>query len=96
MAVVDKLHKLYSSTFEPLVCARSVGLEVINELDSVKAAIIMAAGGSAQAQRQHAGSAGWSLAAQGMEALARGITSATAASDMIFHGLLEKWKRRNH
>jgi ubiquinone biosynthesis monooxygenase Coq6 len=94
MAVVDKLHKLYSSTFEPLVCARSMGLEVINELDSVKAAIIMAAGGSARGQRQDGGSGGWSLAAQGMEVLARGITSATAASDMIFHGLLERWRQR--
>ena len=44
MAACDKLHKLYSSTSEPVVWARSVGVEVLNELDSVKAAIMLNAG----------------------------------------------------
>jgi len=48
MAALDKLHKLYSSTSEPVVWARSVGLEVLNELDSIKAAIMMTAGAKSQ------------------------------------------------
>lgn len=44
MAVMDKLHKLYSSTAQPIVWARSLGLEVLNEFDTVKAAIMMSAG----------------------------------------------------
>ena len=44
LSACDKLHKLYASTAEPVVWARSVGLEVLNELDSVKAAIMLNAG----------------------------------------------------
>jgi ubiquinone biosynthesis monooxygenase Coq6 len=47
MSAVDKLHKLYSSTAEPVVWARSAGLEVLNELDSLKGAIMASAGASA-------------------------------------------------
>jgi ubiquinone biosynthesis monooxygenase Coq6 len=46
MSAVDKLHKIYSSNLDPIVWARSVGLEVLNELDSVKAALMMDAGGN--------------------------------------------------
>jgi ubiquinone biosynthesis monooxygenase Coq6 len=59
MSAVDKLHKLYTTKLEPVVWARSVGLEVINELDSVKAAIMMSAG----AQPTTQGSPGWNFAA---------------------------------
>jgi hypothetical protein len=45
MSAVDKLHKLYSSTAPPIVWARSTGVEVLNELDALKAGIIGAAGG---------------------------------------------------
>ncbi|KAJ7733227.1 ubiquinone biosynthesis hydrox [Mycena maculata] len=45
MSVMDKLHKLYSTSFEPVVWARSVGLEVVNEFDSVKTALMMEASG---------------------------------------------------
>ncbi|KAJ7115878.1 ubiquinone biosynthesis hydrox [Mycena epipterygia] len=45
MSVMDKLHKLYATSFEPVVWARSVGLEVVNEFDSVKAALMMEASG---------------------------------------------------
>ena len=44
MSAIDKLHKLYSNELEPIVWARSVGIEVLNELDSVKAAIMTIAG----------------------------------------------------
>ncbi|KAJ7890625.1 ubiquinone biosynthesis hydrox [Mycena olivaceomarginata] len=46
MSVMDKLHKLYSTSFEPVVWARSVGLEVVNEFDSLKAALMMEASGN--------------------------------------------------
>jgi len=45
LTAVDKLHKLYSTTLPPVVWARSVGLEVINELDAIKAALMVTAGG---------------------------------------------------
>ncbi|KAF9266858.1 ubiquinone biosynthesis hydrox [Marasmius fiardii PR-910] len=44
MSACDKLHKLYGSTATPIVWARSVGLEVVNELDAIKAALMMTAG----------------------------------------------------
>lgn len=44
MSACDKLHKIYSTSSGPLVQLRSVGLEVLNELDSIKAAIMMSAG----------------------------------------------------
>ena len=47
LSAVDKLHKLYTATAEPVVWARSVGLEVINELDTVKTALMMSAAFSA-------------------------------------------------
>jgi ubiquinone biosynthesis monooxygenase Coq6 len=44
MAAIDKLHKVYTTDAEPVVWARSVGVEVLNELDSIKAAIMISAG----------------------------------------------------
>ena len=66
--MLDKLHKLYSSTSEPVVWARSVGLEVLNEFDTVKAAIMMSAG----AKKGVAGP-GWSFVAKGVEGLGGGL-----------------------
>lgn len=73
MGAIDKLHKLYSTTSEPLVWARSVGVEVLNELDSVKTALMMTAG--AQRRTADRGRA-WGLAAKGIETL---VTSANTA-----------------
>ncbi len=50
MSVVDKLHKLYASTAPPVVWARSTSLEVLNELDALKAGIVGAAGGQSSAR----------------------------------------------
>ncbi|KAI0060743.1 ubiquinone biosynthesis hydrox [Artomyces pyxidatus] len=65
MSAVDKLHKLYAATAPPVVWARSVGVEVLNELDALKAGIVMSAGASGSANR----GTGWDLAARGAEAL---------------------------
>ena len=70
MSAIDKLHKLYSSTLDPVVWARSVGLEVLNELDSVKAALMMDAG-AGSSQRS-----GWDLLAGSIEGISRGISTA--------------------
>ncbi|KAJ2919548.1 hypothetical protein MD484_g874, partial [Candolleomyces efflorescens] len=58
MAAIDKLHEVYTTDSEPVVWARSVGVEVLNELDSLKAAIMMSAG----ADVKQVG-AGWSMSA---------------------------------
>ena len=63
MAAVDKLHKIYTTDFEPGVWARSTVLEVINELDSLKAAIMMTAGAGAQK------SSGWGMVTEGAKTL---------------------------
>ncbi|TFK39981.1 hypothetical protein BDQ12DRAFT_712046 [Crucibulum laeve] len=65
MAAVDKLHKLYSTDAAPVVWARSMGLEVLNELDSIKAAIMMSAGAQGIATRHN--SSAWNIAAKGVE-----------------------------
>ncbi|THH10942.1 hypothetical protein EW146_g8216 [Bondarzewia mesenterica] len=67
MSVCDKLHKLYSATAEPIVWARSVGLEVLNELDTLKAAIMMSAGASDGNKGARDGSPAWGLAANAVE-----------------------------
>ena len=35
MSAMDKLHKIYTTDLAPVVWARSVGVEVLNELDRV-------------------------------------------------------------
>lgn len=70
MGAIDKLHKLYTTTFGPVVWARSVGVEVLNEFDSVKAALMMTAG--AQSDAIDKSTIGWNVAAKGVESLAAG------------------------
>lgn len=72
MSACDKLHKLYSTSFGPLVQLRSVGLEVLNELDSIKSAIMMSAGSVSRTDRplsynSDVRSAFFDLAAKGVE-----------------------------
>ncbi|KAF5383600.1 hypothetical protein D9615_003491 [Tricholomella constricta] len=74
MGAIDKLHKLYTTTFEPVVWARSVGVEVLNEFDSVKAALMMMAG--ARDHKVDKTAAGWNLAAKGVEGLAASVGAA--------------------
>ena len=71
MSVVDKLHKLYASTAPPVVWARSTGVEVLNELDALKAGIVGAAGGQPSSARAGASSF-WGAVAGGVETLAGG------------------------
>lgn len=84
MSAVDKLHKLYSSTLEPIVWARSVGLEVLNEFDTVKAAIMMDAGASTRRDKGSV-SPGWNLAAKGVESLAVGAHTVRVVGEGLRH-----------
>ncbi|KAI0070856.1 ubiquinone biosynthesis hydrox [Panus rudis PR-1116 ss-1] len=71
LSAVDKLHKLYGNTADPVVWARSVGLEVVNELDSVKAALMISAGSTDETGVNRVGLG--IVAAKGVESVARSL-----------------------
>ena len=64
-----------------MVWARSVGLEVINELDTIKAALMITAGGGMGRPRLGSGSGGWEwdVAARGFENLNNAADAAKVA-----------------
>lgn len=65
MATVDKLNKLYSLEASPIVWARSVGVEVLNEIPVLKNAMMDTAGGNS-----HPTSSGpWSMIADAYETI---------------------------
>ena len=76
MSVVDKLHKLYASTAPPVVWARSTGIEVLNELDALKAGIVGAAGGQSSART--GANSFWNTVAGGVETVVGGARVAEA------------------
>lgn len=80
MSAIDKLHKLYSSDMEPIVWARSVGIEVLNELDSVKAAIMTIAG----AQTTPARNFGWDFAGNAVQTLASTVKTAEVLKGAVW------------
>lgn len=80
LSACDKLHKLYSTTAGPVVWARSVGLEVLNELDTIKAALMMSAGSE---RAKPPGQVGWELAAKGVETFARNVDSARGLGSSV-------------
>ncbi|KNZ72624.1 Ubiquinone biosynthesis monooxygenase COQ6 [Termitomyces sp. J132] len=94
MSAIDKLHKLYTTTFEPVVWARSVGVEVLNELDTIKAALMMVAG--ARNYKVDRTAAAFNVAATGVETLAAGIKAAKllggSAGGLINSGLQRFFK----
>jgi len=88
MSTVDKLHKLYSSTAAPTVWARSTGVEVLNELDALKAGIIGAAGGQTGPDAHGGGGGGgpsvlWGTVAGGVEAIVGGTRVAGAVGTSL-------------
>lgn len=66
-----------------MVWARSVGLEVINELDTIKAALMITAGSGGGDLRVDGGGWGWDAAARGLE----NFSSASAAAKVVGTGL---------
>ena len=83
MATCDKLHKLYASTAEPIVWARSVGVEVLNELDAVKAAVMLNAGSNPTRIRVSGAQLGANAAADGLASLARGLSGARTLTEGV-------------
>ncbi|GBE86276.1 ubiquinone biosynthesis hydrox [Sparassis latifolia] len=79
LAAMDKLHKLYAQTAAPIVWARSVGVEVLNELDTIKAAMMVSAGSAGPSAR----TSGWSLAVGGVERFARTVDSTRRVADGV-------------
>ncbi|KAF8159639.1 ubiquinone biosynthesis hydrox [Crassisporium funariophilum] len=79
MSAVDKLHKIYSTDNDAIVWARSVGMEVLNELDSVKAAIMMRAGAQSVGGR----ASGWNFAGNAVEAMASTVHAAGIAKGVL-------------
>ena len=65
-----------------MVWARSVGLEVINELDTIKAALMIIAGGGGS--RVDDGARGWDLVARSLE----NLNGATDTAKVIGSGLV--------
>jgi len=85
ISATDKLHKIYSTTSQPLVWARSVGLEIVNELDTVKAALMVNAGSShGQTADRHSGPGSaanpslWGAAASAVEVISGAVDSTSA------------------
>lgn len=81
MSAVDKLHKLYSTDSQPIVWARSVGLEVLNELDSVKTGIMTA--GAQTTRKASSGFTGWIFAGNAVQTLASTVHTAGIAKEAI-------------
>lgn len=79
LSTVDKLHKVYSTDLEPVVWARTVGVEVLNELDSLKAAMMTVAGAQPSVGEIKA-STSWDVAAKGLETLIAGSRLAQSMS----------------
>ncbi len=74
---MDKLHKIYSTTLEPVVWARSVGVDVLNELVTVKAAMMMTAGSHrSRSTGKENQQVGLELAAKGVGIFANGVNTA--------------------
>lgn len=73
MNFIDKLHKLYAMESKPVVWARSTGVEILNELPSLKGAMMGTAGanedphGGAAGLLRNAGRGGWGTVASAVE-----------------------------
>lgn len=75
MSAIDKLHRIYGTDAGPVVWARSVGLEVVNELDTLKAAFMLSAG--AKPRVKSTGSSPlWSAVADGIQGASDIVTTA--------------------
>ena len=71
ISATDKLQKLYGTRLRPIVWARSVGLEVVNEWTGLKGGLMGVAGGRGETSRKSRGDGGlvWNAAGSGVEAI---------------------------
>ncbi|PBK99182.1 ubiquinone biosynthesis hydrox [Armillaria gallica] len=98
MSVFDKLHKLYTTSFGPIVQARSMGLEVLNEFDTIKAAIMLNAGSRPRQSEASLRSTVFNLAGSALET-ASGMKKAAdlaggAVGSMVLNGIQQWMKSR--
>lgn len=91
LAVTDKLHKVYSTRSSPVVWARSVGLEVINELDTVKEALMFSAGADSSVKTSPNVS-GWQAAATGVEVAMGGLDLARGVANSVMNSIVNSRK----
>ncbi|EIN09647.1 ubiquinone biosynthesis hydrox [Punctularia strigosozonata HHB-11173 SS5] len=80
MSAVDKLHKLYSTTAAPVVWARSTGLEVLNELDTLKGVVMRSAGADVTDSGQ---GAAWKWAMGTAADAVSGATNAVRTAEIL-------------
>ena len=66
MSFIDKLHKLYAVESQPIVWARSTGVEILNELPSLKGAM-MGTAGAAKDMDKYGKSGLWGAVANAVE-----------------------------
>jgi ubiquinone biosynthesis monooxygenase Coq6 len=83
LSVTDKLHKLYGSTLTPVVWARSVGLEVLNELSLVKGALMFSAGAQRR-EKVRGDAAAWDFAASAAQTFSGGSNLAKLLTGSLF------------
>ena len=86
LSVCDKLHKVYGTQAAPVVWARTVGVEVLNEMDTLKAALVRAAGSERQG-RDEESRLGWEVAAKGVQEFAKGVEGVRMMGGMVGAGL---------
>ncbi|KAG0146761.1 hypothetical protein CROQUDRAFT_656925 [Cronartium quercuum f. sp. fusiforme G11] len=89
MATVDKLHKLYSLKASPIVWARSIGVEVLNEIPSLKNLMMGNAGGNTG---QKVGGA-WSTVADAYETIEKVKYLSTGLTQMGLGALSSTFQR---
>jgi len=87
LSATDHLASLYGSKNPLAVWARSTGLEMINELDSVKGLIMRQAGGIPETRGGRAGF--WNGVAGALEGVGKGVESVKGAANLA-RNLLEQ------
>lgn len=85
ISATDKLQKVYGTRLGPIVWARSVGLEVVNEWTGLKGGLMRAAGGSVECGGPHGGDGGlvWMAAASGVEAISAVFTTGRTLGGVV-------------
>ncbi|SCV70529.1 BQ2448_1923 [Microbotryum intermedium] len=90
LSACDHLASLYGSQLSPVVWARSTGLEIINELDSVKALLM----GGAGAKTKGRGAGAWGLVADGIESVGQGVRMAKMVGGMALGQVMNRFGGR--
>jgi ubiquinone biosynthesis monooxygenase Coq6 len=91
-SATDKLQKLYGTRLRPIVWARSVGLEVVNEWTGLKGGLMRVAGGSGEPGRRHGGDGGliWTAAGSGVEAISAVFDTGRTLAGVVGNLIVER------